>query len=173
MIALCTAGLVFILRGWLVPLLALAIVGFTVVRAHVGRAFVPFVLATIPLILSILLINTFLFPGATDTIFTIGPFRATATGLTAAGQASLRVVAFALSVAVFALTTPTDDLLVDLERRGARPPGDVHRRRGDPDHPAPGRPGQRGRRFAAGPRTGHRRDRPGDEFAASFRWPGR
>ena len=46
-------------------------------RAHVGRAFVPFVLATIPLILSILLINTFLFPGATDTIFTIGPFKAT------------------------------------------------------------------------------------------------
>ena len=59
MIALCTAGLVFIVRGWLVPLLALAIVGFIVLRTHVGRAFVPFVLATIPLIISILLINTF------------------------------------------------------------------------------------------------------------------
>jgi energy-coupling factor transport system permease protein len=118
-IALCTAGLVFILRGWLVPLLALAIVGFTALRAKVGRAFLPFVLATIPLILSILLVNTFLFPGATDTIVTIGPFKATTTGLVAAGQAALRVVAFALSVAVFALTTPTDDLLVDLERRGA------------------------------------------------------
>jgi energy-coupling factor transport system permease protein len=118
-IALCTAGLVFVLHGWLVPLLALAMVGFTVVRAHVGRAFVPFVLATIPLIISILLINTFLFPGATDTVFTIGPFKATASGLTAAGQAALRVVAFALSVAVFALTTPIDDLLADLERRGA------------------------------------------------------
>jgi energy-coupling factor transport system permease protein len=69
-------------------------------------------------LISILLINTFLYPGATDTIFTIGPFHATASGLTVAGQASLRIVAFALSVAVFALTTPTDDLLADLERRG-------------------------------------------------------
>ncbi|HEY7827513.1 MAG TPA: energy-coupling factor transporter transmembrane component T [Candidatus Limnocylindrales bacterium] len=118
-IALCTAGLVFILRGWLVPLVTLAFVGSIVLRAHLGRALLPFVLVTIPLILSILLINTFLFPGATDTIFTLGPFKATASGMTAAAQAALRVVAFALSVAVFALTTPIDDLLADLERRGA------------------------------------------------------
>ena len=75
-------------------------------------------LATLPILISIVLINTFLYPGATDTIFSIGPVRATASGLTVAGQASLRIVAFALSVAVFALTTPTDDLLADLERRG-------------------------------------------------------
>jgi energy-coupling factor transport system permease protein len=78
----------------------------------------PFVLATIPLVASILLVNTFLFPGATDTIVRIGPLAPTWTGLTAALQATLRVVAFALSVAVFSLTTPTDDLLSDLERRG-------------------------------------------------------
>jgi energy-coupling factor transport system permease protein len=78
----------------------------------------PFVLATIPLVISILLVNTFLFPGATDTIVSIGPLAPTWTGLTAALQATLRVVAFALSVAVFSLTTPTDDLLSDLERRG-------------------------------------------------------
>jgi len=79
---------------------------------------VPFVLATIPLVASILLVNTFLFPGATDVILRLGPIAATGTGLTAALQATLRVVAFALSVAVFSLTTPTDDLLSDLERRG-------------------------------------------------------
>lgn len=117
-IALSTAALAFVLRGWLVPLVALLVVGATVVRAGLGRAFVPFVLATIPLLVSIVLVNVFLYPGATDTIFVIGPLRATATGLTVAGQASLRIVAFALSVAVFALTTPTDDLLADLERRG-------------------------------------------------------
>lgn len=89
-----------------------------VARAHLGRAFLPFVLATIPLLFSIVLINAFLYPGATDTVFAVGPFRATGTGLTVAGQASLRIVAFALSVAVFALTTPTDDLLADLEQRG-------------------------------------------------------
>lgn len=86
--------------------------------AGIGRAMLPFVLATLPLVVSILVVNTFFFPGATDTFVTIGPFEATGTGLAAALQASLRVVAFALSVAVFSLTTPTDDLLSDLERRG-------------------------------------------------------
>jgi energy-coupling factor transport system permease protein len=86
--------------------------------AGIGRAMLPFVLATLPLVVSILVVNTFFFPGATDTLVTIGPFEATGTGLAAALQASLRVVAFALSVAVFSLTTPTDDLLSDLERRG-------------------------------------------------------
>ncbi|MFI5226094.1 MAG: energy-coupling factor transporter transmembrane component T, partial [Candidatus Limnocylindrales bacterium] len=79
---------------------------------------VKFALATIPLVASILLINIFLFPGATDVLVRVGPFAATGTGLAAALQATLRVVAFALSVAVFSLTTPTDDLLSDLERRG-------------------------------------------------------
>jgi energy-coupling factor transport system permease protein len=48
----------------------------------------------------------------------LGPVALTGTGLTAALQATLRVVAFALSVAVFSLTTSTEDLLSDLERRG-------------------------------------------------------
>jgi energy-coupling factor transport system permease protein len=86
--------------------------------AGIGRAMLPFILATLPLVVSILVVNTFFFPGATDTLATIGPFEATGTGLAAALQASLRVVAFALSVAVFSLSTPTDDLLSDLERRG-------------------------------------------------------
>jgi len=116
--ALCTAVLAFVLRGWLAPIAAIAGVGAIVVRANLGRAFLPFVLATLPILVSIVLINTFLYPGATDTMFVVGPFRATGSGLTVAGQASLRILAFALSVAVFALTTPTDDLLADLERRG-------------------------------------------------------
>jgi energy-coupling factor transport system permease protein len=105
-------------RGWTGPVAMLAVVIVTAIVARIGRAMLPFVLATIPLVVSILLINTFLFPGATDRIFELGPIAATGTGLTAALQATLRVVAFALSVAVFALTTPTDDLLSDLERRG-------------------------------------------------------
>jgi len=96
----------------------LAIVVLTAVAAGVTRRMAPFVLATVPLVVSIVLVNTFFYPGATDVIVRIGPFTATTTGLVAALQATLRVVAFALSVAVFALTTPTDDLLSDLERRG-------------------------------------------------------
>ena len=90
----------------------------TAAVAHVTRRMLPFVLATIPLVVSILLVNTFIYPGATDVITVVGPFTATWTGLTEAIQAALRVIAFALSVAVFALTTDTDDLLTDLEGRG-------------------------------------------------------
>jgi energy-coupling factor transport system permease protein len=96
----------------------LAIVAVTAAVARIGRSLVPFALAVIPLVASILLINTFLFPGATDVIVRIGPLTPTWTGLEAALQATLRVAAFAMSVAVFALTTPTDELLADLERRG-------------------------------------------------------
>jgi energy-coupling factor transport system permease protein len=96
----------------------LVLVLATAYVARLGRLIVRFALATIPLVASILLINIFLFPGATDVLVRVGPFAATGTGLAAATQATLRVVAFALSVAVFSLTTPTDDLLSDLERRG-------------------------------------------------------
>jgi energy-coupling factor transport system permease protein len=105
-------------RGWTGPLVVLALVAITAAGARVSRRMLPFVLATLPLVISILLVNTFLFPGATDRIGSIGPFTATWTGLVAALQATLRVVAFALSVSVFSLTTSTDDLLTDLERRG-------------------------------------------------------
>jgi energy-coupling factor transport system permease protein len=96
----------------------LLIVFATAAVAGVTRRMVPFVLATVPLVISILLVNIFIYPGATDVIAEVGPFTATWTGLTEALQATLRVVAFALSVAVLALTTDTDDLLTDLERRG-------------------------------------------------------
>jgi len=112
------AAIAFGVRGWTGPLVIVAVVLLTAGFAGVLRRMLPFVLATIPLVASIVLVNTFIYPGATDVIATIGPLSPTWTGLTVALQAMLRVVAFALSVAVFALTTPTDDLLADLERRG-------------------------------------------------------
>jgi energy-coupling factor transport system permease protein len=104
-------------RGWTGPLVVLAVVAVTAWRAGIARRMLPFVLATAPLIVSILLVNTFLYPGATDPIVRVGPLAPTWTGLSAALQASLRVIAFALSVAVLGLTTEADDLLADLERR--------------------------------------------------------
>ena len=86
--------------------------------ADVVRRYVPYLVATSALLISIMLVNTFLYPGAKDVLFTIGPFSATGTGLVAATQAALRVLAFATSVALFALTTRTDELVDDLERRG-------------------------------------------------------
>lgn len=108
----------FVVRGWTGPVAVLVVVVATAAVSRVGRRMIPFVLATIPLVISIVLVNTFLYPGATDRIVVLGPLAPTWTGLTAALQATLRVLAFALSVAVLSLTTPTDDLLSDLERRG-------------------------------------------------------
>lgn len=117
-VAFALAGIAFGVRGWSGPVAALAIVLLIALAARLGRAIRPYLLASVPIVISILLVNTFIYPGATDVIAPIGPFVATWTGLAAALQATLRVEAFALSVAVLALTTATDDLLDDLERRG-------------------------------------------------------
>ena len=117
-IAFATALLAFGVRGWTGPLLALALVVGSSVYARIGRAMFPYALATIPLVASILVVNTLAYPGATDTITHLGPFSPSWSGLAAAVQATLRVVAFATSVALFALTTTTHDLVSDLERRG-------------------------------------------------------
>ncbi|HET8587208.1 MAG TPA: energy-coupling factor transporter transmembrane component T [Candidatus Limnocylindria bacterium] len=117
-IALVEALIAFVLRGWTGLLVVLLVVAATALIAGVARAMLPFALATIPLIASIFLVNTFFFPGASDVITRIGPLTPSWSGLEFATQAALRVVAFALSVAVFGLTTRPDDLVADLERRG-------------------------------------------------------
>jgi energy-coupling factor transport system permease protein len=117
-IAFAEALIAFGVRGWGGPIVILLIVLACAVWARMWRAFVPYLLATIPLVISILLINTFLYTGSTDVIVHIGPLTPTWSGLTAALQATLRVVAFAMSVALFGLTTSTDALVTDLERRG-------------------------------------------------------
>jgi energy-coupling factor transport system permease protein len=117
-VAFTEALIAFGVRGWTGPIVILAVVLACAVWARIGRAFVPYLLATIPLVISILLINTFLYTSATDVIVHVGPLTPTWSGLTAALQATLRVVAFAMSVALFGLTTSTDELVTDLERRG-------------------------------------------------------
>lgn len=118
-IAVSEALIAFTVRGWTGPLVVLLALALTAAVARLGSRLLPFLIATVPLTASILLVNTFLFPGATDPIVRIGPFVPTWTGLEAALQATLRVVAFAMSVAVLVLTTRPDELVADLERRGA------------------------------------------------------
>ena len=117
-IALSSALVAFGVRGWTGPLSVLVVTAAIALIAGVSRSLRRFVLATIPIVASILLVNAFLYPGATDVLFRVGPLAATGTGVTVALQATLRVIAFALSVAVFSLTTATDDFLADLECRG-------------------------------------------------------
>lgn len=119
-LTLAAAGAIvaFGVRGWTGPAVAFVVVVLSGLLAGSMRRMALFALASLPLVLSILAVNTFLYPGAHDTIARIGPLSPTWTGATAALQATLRVVAFGLSAALFALTTPIDDLLTELERRG-------------------------------------------------------
>ena len=116
--AFSAALIAFAAGGWLVPVAILAVVLAAAASAGVLRRLLPYLLAAIPLVISIMLVNTFLYPGAEDVLFRLGPFAATGSGLAAASQATLRVAVLALSVALFALTTRTDELVDDLERRG-------------------------------------------------------
>lgn len=106
------------MRGWTAPLIVLGVTVALAFWSGTWRGFRPYLLVLTPLVLSIMLINTFLYPGAEDVLLTIGPFSATGEGLTAAAQAALRVIAFAFSVGLFALSTRTDELVDDLEQRG-------------------------------------------------------
>ena len=117
-IALAESVAAFALGGWSGPAAILVIVLVTAGGVRALRRIAPFAAAAIPLLASIVLINTFLFPGAVDVIARIGPLTPTWTGLAVAGQAALRVLAFTLAIAVFTTTTATDELLDDLERAG-------------------------------------------------------
>jgi energy-coupling factor transport system permease protein len=117
-VAFAAALIAFGVRGWTAPLVVLGVMIAIAVGTGLGRGFRPYFIVLTPLVISIMLINTFLYPGAEDVLFSVGPFDATAEGLTAASQAALRVIAFAASVGVFALTTRTDELVDDLEQRG-------------------------------------------------------
>jgi len=117
-LALAEAVLALGVRGWSGPLVVIAVCVGVTIAARIARRSVLLVLASIPLLLSIVLVNTFLYPGATDPIVQLGPVRPTWTGLAAAVQATLRVVAFGFSVVVLILTTEPDHLIADLERRG-------------------------------------------------------
>ena len=73
---------------------------------------------TVPIVASIMLINGFLYPGATDVIVRLGPLAPSVSGFLFGLQITLRLLAASLALAVAYLATRTDDLLADLERRG-------------------------------------------------------
>ncbi len=75
-------------------------------------------LLSLPIAISVLLVNIFFFPGGRDVLLRIGPFTATREGLAFAIETLLRIGAIAGSITLFYLTTRPSDLVLDLERRG-------------------------------------------------------
>ena len=108
----------FFLGLWAGPVLVLALVLVTALAAGVGRRLGVIAAVTIPIVASIMLINSFLYPGATDVIARIGPLSPSVSGFLFGLQITLRLLGASLALGVAYLTTRTDDLLADLERRG-------------------------------------------------------
>jgi len=75
-------------------------------------------LLSLPISISVLLINVFFFPGGRDVLFQLGPFSATREGMMFAVETLLRIAAISGSITLFYLTTRPADLVLDLERRG-------------------------------------------------------
>jgi len=117
-IALSEVILAFAIGSWSGPILVLAVVLGCAAIAGILRPLWVIAAVTLPVVVSILLVNTFLYPGAKDPIITVGPFAPTWTGLAFGVQVTIRLLAASLALAVAYLTTRTDDLLTELERRG-------------------------------------------------------
>ena len=107
-----------VLGGLVAPSIVLALVLGSAALARSLRAAGVVAAVASPVVGSILLINTFLLPGATDAILRLGPLAPTYSGLRFGMEVALRLMAMSLALALVYLTTEMDDLLADFERRG-------------------------------------------------------
>lgn len=115
--------LLILLASFMLPPLALPIL-FVAILAAVWSAGLlrPALLSMrIPalLLVSILVVNGFFYPGATDILLSIGPFTLTREGLTFGLISGARIVVVFLAAIAFLFTTLADDTLETLIARGA------------------------------------------------------
>jgi energy-coupling factor transport system permease protein len=78
-------------------------------------------LLSLPLAVSVVIVNVFFFPGGESVLLRIGPIVATAEGLRFALEILLRLAAISGAIVLFYLTTRPGDLVIDLEARGVSP----------------------------------------------------
>ncbi|HEX2193830.1 MAG TPA: energy-coupling factor transporter transmembrane component T [Candidatus Limnocylindria bacterium] len=118
--ALVVTAAALVTSGMLAP--ALLVVVGVLAPATAARTVSTLVrtalLLTLPLAVSILLVNVLFFPGGREVIFSLGPVRATAEGLAFAIETLLRLAAISGAITLFYLTTPPGELALDLEHRG-------------------------------------------------------
>ena len=95
----------FIVPGWPGPVLVLAVVVVVALASRVVRGLIAIGLAALPLVVSILVVNLFLLPGAADPIARIGPLAPTWSGLWFGLLTAARLLAFSSAVTLVYLTT--------------------------------------------------------------------
>ncbi len=118
-----TTALAILLGGLLAPaiLVALAVLAPAASAGILGRLLRTALLLSLPIAISVLVVNLFFFPAGREVLFQLGPIRATAEGLGFALETLARIGAISGSITLFYLTTRTDALVTDLERRGVAP----------------------------------------------------
>lgn len=87
----------------------------------VGRLLRTALLLSLPIALSVLVVNLFFYPAGREVVFQLGPIRATAEGFGFALETLARIGAISGAITLFYLTTPPSALVLDLERRGVSP----------------------------------------------------
>ena len=121
--AVTTTALAVLAGGLLGPavLTAVAVVVPALVGRILGRLLRTALLLTLPIAVSVLLVNLFFFPAGRQILFQVGPITATAEGLGFALETLARIGAISGAITLFYLTTPPSELVLDLERRGVSP----------------------------------------------------
>jgi energy-coupling factor transport system permease protein len=121
--AVTTTALAVLAGGLLGPaiLAAVAVVVPAVMGRILGRLLRTALLLTLPIAVSVLLVNLFFFPAGRQILFQVGPITATAEGLGFALETLARIGAISGAITLFYLTTPPSELVLDLERRGVSP----------------------------------------------------
>ena len=99
----------------------MAVIAPALTAGVLGRLVRASLLFSLPIAISVLVINVFFFPGGATVLLRIGPFAATAEGLAFATEVLARIGAISGAITLFYLTTLPGELVLDLERRGVSP----------------------------------------------------
>lgn len=122
-LATASTALAIVLGGVIGPgvLVLVAIIVPGLLAGILPRLLRTALLLSLPIAISVLVVNLFFYPAGRDVLFQLGPIRATAEGLGFAIETLARIGAISGAVTLFYLTTPPSDLVLDLERRGVAP----------------------------------------------------
>jgi energy-coupling factor transport system permease protein len=122
-LAAVSTALAIMLGGVLGPvgLVGLAVLLPAALAGILSRLLRTALLLSLPIAVSVLVINLFFYPAGREVLLQVGPIRATAEGLAFAIETLVRIGAISGAITLFYLTTPPSELVLDLERRGVAP----------------------------------------------------
>lgn len=119
-LAVVSTVLAIVLGGLLAPaiIVLVAVILPALVAGILPRLLRTAILLSLPIAISVLVVNLLFYPAGREVLFQVGPIRATAEGLGFALETLARIGAISGAITLFYLTTPAAELVLDVERRG-------------------------------------------------------